>query len=139
MSNSIGRPLNDDLSILVSKPTLAALRRRLPCCAGRPSVACFFHAVAQSIVVDPKSFGSINSSHGLILFDGVCVLCSRLCPSGLEGLYRGPAGFVSTHDRRGYFLFVSTRLAERRRSLSSSASIPIAHSFALVANGHAFV
>src|SRR6266481_9104664 len=33
----------------------------------------------QSIVVDPKSPGGINSPHGLILFDGVCVLCSRGC------------------------------------------------------------
>jgi len=32
----------------------------------------------QSIVVDQKSPGGINSPHGLILFDGVCFLCSRL-------------------------------------------------------------
>jgi hypothetical protein len=36
----------------------------------------------------------------LILFDGVCVLCSRGC------------GFVSKHDRRGYFRFVPMQLAE---------------------------
>ena len=45
----------------------------------------------QSIVVDPKSPGSINSPHGLILFDGVCVLCSRGC------------GFVSKRDCHAYF------------------------------------
>jgi hypothetical protein len=28
----------------------------------------------QSIVIDPKSPGGINSPHGLILFGGVCVL-----------------------------------------------------------------
>jgi hypothetical protein len=33
----------------------------------------------QSIVVDPKRPGGINSPHGLILFDGVCILCSRGC------------------------------------------------------------
>jgi predicted DCC family thiol-disulfide oxidoreductase YuxK len=48
----------------------------------------------QSIVVDPKSLGGINSPHGLILFDGVCVLCSRGCR------------FVSKRDPRGYFRFV---------------------------------
>jgi hypothetical protein len=48
----------------------------------------------QSVVVDPKSPGSINSPHGLILFDGVCVLCSRGC------------GFVSKHGRRAYFRIV---------------------------------
>jgi DCC1-like thiol-disulfide oxidoreductase len=56
----------------------------------------------QSIVVDPKSPGSINSPHGLILFDGVCVLCSRGC------------GFVSNHDRRAYFRIVPMQLAEGR-------------------------
>ena len=56
----------------------------------------------QSIVVDPKSPGSISSPHGLILFDGVCVLCSRGC------------GFVNKRDRRGYFRFVPMQLAEGR-------------------------
>ena len=57
---------------------------------------------------------------GLILFDGVCVLCSRGC------------GFVSKRDRRGYFRFVpifaSFRCSWPRdvRLLSSSASILIA-------------
>jgi len=56
----------------------------------------------QSIVVDPKSPGGINSPHGLILFDSVCVLCSRGCR------------FVSKRDRRGYFRFVPIQLAEGR-------------------------
>jgi len=43
----------------------------------------------RSIVVDSKSPGGINSPHGLILFDGVCILCSRGCH------------FVSKRDRRG--------------------------------------
>jgi hypothetical protein len=56
----------------------------------------------QSIVVDPKSPGGINSPHGLILFDGACVLCSRW------------SRFVSKRDRRGYFRFVPIQLAEGR-------------------------
>ena len=70
----------------------------------RPSPWVFaFSAQAQrSIVVDPKSPDSINSPHGLILFDGVCVLCSRGC------------GFVSKHDRLAYFRFVPMQLAEGR-------------------------
>src|SRR5216684_4076534 len=38
----------------------------------------------------------------LILFDGVCVLCSRGCR------------FASKRDRRGYFRFVPIQLAEGR-------------------------
>jgi predicted DCC family thiol-disulfide oxidoreductase YuxK len=48
----------------------------------------------QSIAVDSKSPGGINSPHDLILFDGVCVLRSRGCR------------FVSERDRRGNFRFV---------------------------------
>jgi hypothetical protein len=36
-------------------------------------VVAFSVQAAQSIVVDPKSPDGINSPHGLILFDGVCV------------------------------------------------------------------
>jgi len=57
---------------------------------------------AQSIVVDPISPGGVNSPHGLILFDGVCVLCSRAC------------SFVSKRDRSGYFRFVPIQLAGTR-------------------------
>jgi predicted DCC family thiol-disulfide oxidoreductase YuxK len=65
-------------------------------------VFAFSMQAEQSIVVDPKSPGGINSPHGLILFDGVCVLCSRGCR------------FVSKRDRRGYFQFVPIQLAEGR-------------------------
>jgi predicted DCC family thiol-disulfide oxidoreductase YuxK len=65
-------------------------------------VFAFSTEAQQSIVIDPKSPGSINSPHGLILFDGVCVLCSRGC------------GFVSKHDRRAYFRIVPMQLAEAR-------------------------
>ena len=67
-----------------------------------PRVFAFSMQAEQSIVVDPKSPGGINSPHGLILFDGVCVLCSRGCR------------FVSKRDRRGYFRFVPIQLAEGR-------------------------
>ena len=82
----------------------------------------------QSIVVDPKSPGSINLPHGLILFGGVCVLCSRGC------------GFVSERDRRGYFRFVPMQLAEGR-SLAEQLGINPDHlySFAFVANDQASV
>jgi hypothetical protein len=62
-----------------------------------PRVFAFSMQAEQSIVVD---LGGINSPHGLILFDGVCVLCSRSCR------------FISKRDRRGYFRFVPTQLAE---------------------------
>src|SRR5256886_16972253 len=77
----------------------------------------------QPIVVDPKSPGGINSPHGLILFDGVCILCSRGC------------GFVSKRDRRGYFRFVPMQLAEGRplaEQLGINPDRP--DSFAFVAN-----
>ena len=48
----------------------------------------------QPIVIDSKIPGGINSPYGLILFDGVCVLCSRGCR------------FVSKRDRRRYFRFI---------------------------------
>jgi predicted DCC family thiol-disulfide oxidoreductase YuxK len=62
----------------------------------------FFMQAEQSIVVDQKSPGGINSPHDLILFDGVCVLCSRGCR------------FVSKRDGCGYFRFVPIQLAEGR-------------------------
>jgi hypothetical protein len=51
-------------------------------------VFAFSMRVKLSIVVEPKNPGGINSPHGLIQFDGVCVLCSRGCD------------FVSKRDRR---------------------------------------
>ena len=73
-----------------------------PIASAVPWVFAFSMLAEKSIVVDPKSPGSINSPHGLILFDGVCVLCSRGCD------------FVSKRDRRGYFRFVPMQLAEGR-------------------------
>ena len=78
----------------------------------------------QAIVVDPISPGGVNSPHGLILFDGVCVLCSRACR------------FVSKHDRSGYFRFVPIQLAEGRplaEQLGIDPQRP--DSFAFVAKG----
>jgi len=72
--------------------------------------------------------GGTNSPHGLILFDGVCVLCSRGCR------------FVSKRDRRGYFRFVPIQLAEGRplaEQLGIDPDRP--DSFAFVANGQAYV
>ena len=82
----------------------------------------------QAIVVDPESPGGINSPHGLILFDGVCVLCSRGCR------------FVSKRDRRGYFRYVPIQLAEGRplaEQLGIDPDRP--DSFAFVAAGNAYV
>jgi predicted DCC family thiol-disulfide oxidoreductase YuxK len=54
----------------------------------------------QSIVIDPKTPGGSDSPHGLILFDGVCVLCARGCR------------FVSKRDHPGYFRYVPIQMAE---------------------------
>jgi predicted DCC family thiol-disulfide oxidoreductase YuxK len=85
-----------------------------------------FYVVA--IVLDPTSPGGINSPYGLIVFDGVCVLCSRGCR------------FVSKRDRRGYFRFVPMQLSEGR-SLAEQLGIDPDHpdSFAFVAAGQAYV
>ena len=99
-----------------------------PVASAVPGVFPFSMQAQQSIVVDPKSPGSIDSPHGLILFDGVCVLCSRGC------------GFVSKRDRRGYFRFVPMQLAEGRplaEQLGINPDRP--DSFAFVANGQAYV
>jgi predicted DCC family thiol-disulfide oxidoreductase YuxK len=83
---------------------------------------------AWPIVVDPKSPGGIDSPHGLILFDGVCILCSRGCR------------FVSKRDRRGYFRFVPIQLAEGRALAAQLGIDPDRpDSFALVAAGQAHV
>jgi len=81
----------------------------------------------RPIVIDQNTPGGINSPHGLILFDGVCVLCSRGCR------------FVSKRDRRGYFRYVPIQLAEGR-SLAEQLGIDPDRpgSFALVANGQAY-
>ena len=98
-----------------------------PVASAVPWVFAFLMQAKQSIVVDPKSPGSIDSPHGLI-FDGVCVLCSLGC------------GFVSKRNRRGYFRFVPMQLAEGRplaEQLGINPDRP--DSFAFVANGQAYV
>jgi len=82
----------------------------------------------QSIAVDQKSPGGSDSPQGLILFDGVCVLCSRGCH------------FVSKRDRRGYFRFVPIQLAEGRPLADQLGIDPDRpDSFAFVANGQGYV
>ena len=82
----------------------------------------------RSIVIDPNGPGGTSSPHGLILFDGVCVLCSRGC------------SFVSKRDRRGYFRFVPMQLAEGRPLAEQIGINPDRpDSFAFVANGQAYV
>jgi|RhiMetdeSRZDD1v2_1073273.scaffolds.fasta_scaffold95266_7 predicted DCC family thiol-disulfide oxidoreductase YuxK len=61
----------------------------------------------QQIVIDPKAPGGVNSPYGLILFDGVCILCSAGC------------GFVSKRDRRHYFRFIAS--VARRASACRAA------------------
>jgi predicted DCC family thiol-disulfide oxidoreductase YuxK len=76
------------------------------------------------LVIEPNSPGGRDSPHGLILFDGVCVLCSGGCR------------FVSRRDRKGYFRFVPIQQAEGRE-LSRQLGIDPDHpdSFAFVVNG----
>ena len=95
-----------------------------PIASAVPWVFAFSMLAEKSIVVDPKSPGSINSPHGLILFEGVCVLCSRGCD------------FVSKRDRRGYFCFVPMQLAEGRPLAGQLGINPDRpDSFAFVASG----
>ena len=82
----------------------------------------------HTLVIDPKTPGGSESPHGLILFDGVCVLCSRGCQ------------FVSKRDRRGYFRFVPIQKAEGRplaEQLGIDPDHP--HTFAFVAGGRGYV
>jgi predicted DCC family thiol-disulfide oxidoreductase YuxK len=82
----------------------------------------------QQIAIDPKTPGGVNSPYGLILFDGVCILCSGGC------------GFVSKRDHRHYFRFVAIQSAEGR-PLAEQLGIDPDHpdSFAFIANGQAFI
>jgi predicted DCC family thiol-disulfide oxidoreductase YuxK len=91
-------------------------------------VFAFLMQAEQSIAVDQKSPGGSDSPQGLILFDGVCVLCSRGCH------------FVSKRDRRGYFRFVPIQLAEGRPLADQLGIDPDRpDSFAFVANGQGYV
>jgi predicted DCC family thiol-disulfide oxidoreductase YuxK len=82
----------------------------------------------QPVTLAPESPGGSASPHGLILFDGVCVLCSRGCR------------FVSKRDRRDYFRYVAIQQAEGRavaQQLGIDPDYP--DSFVFVANGLASV
>jgi len=82
----------------------------------------------QRIVIDPNTPGGMKSPYGLILFDGVCILCSAGC------------GFVSKRDRRHYFRFIAIQSPEGR-PLAEQLGIDPDHpdSFVFVAKGQAFV
>jgi len=82
----------------------------------------------RPVDLDPDSPGGSNSPHGLILYDGVCVLCAGGCR------------FVNKRDRRGYFRYVPIQMAEGRvlaEQLGIDPDRP--KSFALVAKGHGYV
>jgi predicted DCC family thiol-disulfide oxidoreductase YuxK len=82
----------------------------------------------QPIVLDPNSPGGSASPYGLIVFDGVCVLCSWGCR------------FVDKRDRRGYFRHVPIQQAEGRAIAEQLGIDPDRpESFAFVANGRAYV
>ena len=82
----------------------------------------------QPIPLDPNSPGGSASPHGLILFDGVCVLCSGGCR------------FVNKRDTRGYFRYVPIQQAEGRAIAAQLGIDPDRpNSFAFVENGRAFV
>jgi len=82
----------------------------------------------QPVAVDPDRPGGAASPHGLILFDGVCVLCAGGCR------------FVNKRDRRGYFRYVPIQQAEGR-AVSEQLGIDPDRpgSFAFVARGRASV
>jgi predicted DCC family thiol-disulfide oxidoreductase YuxK len=82
----------------------------------------------QPVAIDPHSPGGAASPHGLILFDGVCVLCSRGCR------------FVNRRDRRGYFRYVPIQHAEGREISAQLGIDPDRpDSFVFVAKGRASV
>jgi predicted DCC family thiol-disulfide oxidoreductase YuxK len=79
------------------------------------------------VAVDPHCSGGSASPHGLILFDGVCVLCARGCR------------FVDRRDRRRYFRYVPIQAAEGREiALQLGIDPDRPDSFAFVANGRAY-
>jgi predicted DCC family thiol-disulfide oxidoreductase YuxK len=82
----------------------------------------------RTINIDPRSPGGTQSGNGLILFDGVCVLCAAGCR------------FVNRRDRRRYFRYVPIQ-KEEGRALAEQLGIEPdrPESFAFVADGRAYV
>ncbi len=82
----------------------------------------------HALIVDPKGPGGVESPHGLILFDGVCVLCSAGCR------------FVSKRERGGYFRYVPIQMAEGRTLAGQLGIAPDRpDSFAFIAKGRGYV
>jgi predicted DCC family thiol-disulfide oxidoreductase YuxK len=82
----------------------------------------------QPLTIDPGNPGGRDSPNGLILFDGVCILCAGGCR------------FVNRRDRRGYFRYVPIQHEEGRllaEQLGINPDEP--HSFAFIAGGHGYV
>jgi predicted DCC family thiol-disulfide oxidoreductase YuxK len=95
-------------------------------CGDRPQT----HASIEGkpIAIDPQSPGGSDSAHGLILFDGVCVLCSRGCQ------------FVSRRDRRDYFRYLPIQSPEGRLIAGQLGIDPDRpETFAFLAGGHGYV
>lgn len=68
----------------------------------------------------------MGDPHGLILFDGVCVLCSRGCR------------FVSRRDRKMYFRYIAMQSPEGRAIAASLGIDPDQpNTFAYIADGTA--
>jgi predicted DCC family thiol-disulfide oxidoreductase YuxK len=82
----------------------------------------------RSIAIDPEGPGGSHSPHGLILFDGVCVLCSRGCR------------FVNRRDRGGYFRYLPIQ-SPQGRPLAGQLGIEPDRpdTFAFVAGGCGYV
>ena len=90
----------------------------IPCCVLRGCLLFPRKRSSQSSLIQRVLAASTRRT-ACILFDGVCVLCSRGC------------GFVNNHDRRAYFRIVPMQLAEARDLVQSIGS---EHTSAAVSN-----
>jgi predicted DCC family thiol-disulfide oxidoreductase YuxK len=71
-----------------------------------------------------ENYGGLRQSHGFILFDGFCVLCSRGCR------------FVSRRDRKLYFRYLAMQSPEGRTIAASLGINPDQpHTFAFIDDG----
>jgi predicted DCC family thiol-disulfide oxidoreductase YuxK len=103
------------------------MRGRLAVALAVRRVSAVAMPAAQIMAMDADSHGGANSPHGLILFDGVCVLCAGGCR------------FVNRRDRRGYFRYVPIQLAEGRelaRQLGIDPDHPQYFGFVVRAQGY---